>query len=94
MIQDPHGWILTLTSVCVVFSVLALLWLVFGLLGSGLRRKSVKADAPEVAAAITTALHLYLADTDQDRERLRLTIKPRESAWATPGRNFRKIRKP
>ena len=31
--QDPHGWILTVTAVAVVFGVLLLLWLIFALLG-------------------------------------------------------------
>ena len=30
--RDPHGWILTLVSVCVVFSALAILWFFFWLL--------------------------------------------------------------
>lgn len=31
--EDPHGWILTLVSVSVVFLALAILWFIFGLMG-------------------------------------------------------------
>ena len=41
--QDPHGWILTVTAIAVVFGVLLLLWLIFALLGMLFTRKK-KAD--------------------------------------------------
>lgn len=69
--RDPHGWILSLTSVSVVFAALALLWFLFWLLFDRPARKKGKEprhsrpdrefpDA-EVAAAIALAL-----DMDQD----------------------------
>ena len=48
--DDPHGWILTLTAVSVVFGVLMLLWLIFGLLGKGFQR----AEARRAAAAASS----------------------------------------
>lgn len=71
---DPHGWILTLTSVTVVFGALIVLWWLFSLIGrvftGGLRlprkapAKAVAAKgtpSPEEAAAIALAL-----DMEQD----------------------------
>ncbi len=63
--KDPQGWIMTLTSICVVFAVLILLWFIYSLVGkafSGKFRSSVpkvagaKGMSPEVAAAIAMAL--------------------------------------
>lgn len=61
---DPYGLIMTLTSVCVVFAVLILLWLVYAFAGKifsgGLCRKDSKAAkqgmTPETAAAIAMAI--------------------------------------
>ncbi|MCM1177360.1 MAG: OadG family protein [Bacteroidales bacterium] len=64
--KDPHGWIMTVTSVCVVFAVLILLWFIYSLVGkafTGKRSMESRAAAPakagmtgEVAAAIAMAL--------------------------------------
>ena len=43
--QDPHGWILTVVSVSVVFSALALLWFLFWLLFDRPARKKAAGDA-------------------------------------------------
>ena len=72
--RDPHGWILTLVSVSVVFSALAILWFFFwllferpakrkaGVIPSAARNlsKAQKAGTPdgEVAAAIALALDM------------------------------------
>ena len=72
--RDPHGWILTLVSVSVVFSALAILWFFFwllferpakrkaGVIPSAARNlsKAKKAGTPdgEVAAAIALALDM------------------------------------
>lgn len=66
--QDPHGWILSITSVCVVFTALALLWFLFwGLFERTARRKDrTKKPAvrkaldldDETAAAIALALDM------------------------------------
>ena len=43
--RDPHGWILTVVSVSVVFSALALLWFLFWLLFDRPARKKAAGDA-------------------------------------------------
>ncbi len=59
---DPHGWTLTLISVCVVFAALLILYGVYSLSGdifSGkFKRKAGKGaeNAQEIAAAIAMAL--------------------------------------
>lgn len=40
--KDPHGWILTIVSITVVFTALALLWLIFGLFFTPKRRHITK----------------------------------------------------
>ena len=65
--RDPHGWILTVVSVGVVFCALALLWFLFWLLFDRPARKAARpkktkpvkgtADA-EIAAAIALALDM------------------------------------
>ena len=55
--SDPHGIIITLVSVTVVFTALIILYFAYSLIGrlsSG--RKTVAAPAPEEAAAIALAL--------------------------------------
>lgn len=65
--RDPHGWILSLTSVSVVFAALALLWFLFWLLfdrraGRKASQKKAKGTPDEaIAAAIALAL-----DMEQD----------------------------
>ena len=70
--RDPHGWILTLVSVSVVFSALAILWFFFWLLFERPAKRKAAASAPvapkkktvsgtpdgEVAAAIALALDM------------------------------------
>lgn len=69
--RDPHGWILTLVSVSVVFSALAILWFFFWLLFERPAKKNAAAPAAkpapktangtpdgEVAAAIALALEM------------------------------------
>jgi len=48
--RDPHGWILSITSVSVVFSALAILWFLFWLLFD---RHAKKSAAPGKAAQVT-----------------------------------------
>lgn len=43
--RDPHGWILTIVSVSVVFSALAILWFFFWLLFDKQARKAAKSAA-------------------------------------------------
>lgn len=70
--KDPHGWVLTLISVCTVFIALIILAFIFGWIGEASKksmgvktnkekrkeRKSIKSGtmSPEVAAAISMAL--------------------------------------
>lgn len=56
--EDPHGWILTLVSVSVVFFALMLLWWLFAALFGQKKKKTPasKGMSPEVAAAISMAL--------------------------------------
>lgn len=56
--EDPHGWILTLVSVSVVFFALMLLWWLFATLFGQRKKKAPAAKGmnPEVAAAISMAL--------------------------------------
>lgn len=42
--RDPYGWILSLTSVCVVFSALAILWFLFWLLFDRPAKKKAEGD--------------------------------------------------
>ncbi len=59
---DPHGWILSIVSVSVVFASLAVLWFLFSMLFKPRMKKtpSVKSVdvTPEVAAAIAMALDM------------------------------------
>ena len=77
---DPHGWILALTAMTVVFTALIILYLLFKYIGilnirAG-KKKSAAAQATtvkessygevpaETYAAIATALHLYLVEEE------------------------------
>ena len=69
--SDPHGWILTLTSVSVVFGALILLRIIFGLIGKAFTKDERKQDAtpePEAAAAISLALQQYLQEGGDENE--------------------------
>ena len=66
---DPHGWTLSLVAVCVVFSALIILFLLYSLSGSiftGKFKRKPKGDpdAP-TAAAIALALSRYMSDEDE-----------------------------
>ncbi|MBO4455707.1 MAG: OadG family protein [Bacteroidales bacterium] len=66
---DPHGWTLSLVAVCVVFSALLVLFLLYSLSGGIFtgkfkRKPKTDPDAP-AAAAIAMALHSYLSDEDE-----------------------------
>ncbi len=65
--NDPHGWILTVTSVSVVFAALIILWWLFSAIGKGFK-KTQKAPAkkdPDEATAAAIALALDMeADGD------------------------------
>lgn len=92
---DPHGWILTLVAIGVVFLALLVLFGVYSLSGalfSGkIRAKSRRASAggeAETAAAIAAALSLYRQDAAGGEGRI--TIKSSPSPWADKSYGFRK----
>ena len=63
--KDPHGWVLTLISVMVVFSALLILAIIFGQIGKWNRRrqegpKPKRGREDEIAAAISMALRQEL----------------------------------
>ena len=69
--EDPHGWILSLVSILVVFCALTILWFLFNLLFDRPARKKLSAPkkkgAPadgDVAAAIAMALDLEQGGDD------------------------------
>ena len=86
--KDPHGVIITLVSVSVVFIALVLLYYAYALVGrivnGELRHERKKSKSPagksgvptdEEAAAIGLALSRYLNDTVHDMESYIITIK-------------------
>ena len=93
-VTDPHGWTLTVISIVVVFSALLILFCIYGLLGEIFmgtfkRRKKAPASAPmatgasddaEVAAAIATALDMYMRENMHDFEPGIITITPRDNS--------------
>lgn len=90
METDPHGWTLSIVSVCVVFSCLIILYGIYSLSGaifSGkFKKKAPVEKAPEavqqtpsavndeVQAAIALALHLYISSNAHDTESGVITV--------------------
>ena len=82
--MDPHGWIMALTAMSVVFTALILLYLIFKAIGNANIRAGKKRSAAaagteihesaygevpgEVYAAIATALHLYAEENESHDE--------------------------
>lgn len=105
--KDPHGFILALVSITVVFCALAILWGLFILLFrivEGKKKKEPSAeeaaaiglaldmeDNGEVYAAIAAAVDRYLGETAHDAEPFVVTIRPRTSAWNDKKQLFRKL---
>ncbi len=88
---DPHGWMLSLISVLVLFSALVLLYLIYSLIGKLSTRAMARRAAPPEspvdssgaeAAAIAMALNLYLAEYAHDRESGTITIRDEKSSWS------------
>ena len=91
---DPHGWILTVVAVLIVFSVLLVLFGVYSLSGVVFSNKEKPAegngnDSGAIAAAIAVALELYKSDFGTSDKRI--TIQRRPSQWADKSLNFKKI---
>lgn len=63
---DPHGWTLTLVSVCVVFCALLLLYRAYLIIGKAFtgqyKRKSKGGENDEQTAAIAIAIDRYLEE--------------------------------
>ena len=88
--RDPHGVIITLVSVAVVFSSLIILYYAYTLIG---KISNVESHSPseetaaaiamaldqelngETYAAISMALHLYSEETIHDKESYIITIR-------------------
>lgn len=87
---DPHGIIITVVSVLVVFASLAILHISYFLIGKVVgwhldwmdRREQASEpqaeDDAEAKAAIATAMHLYLNENSHDDESYLITIKRKE----------------
>lgn len=106
---DPHGWILTLISIGVVFSALLVLYGIYALSGGiasgrfkerflerrGRRaeRKGISPDE-ETAAAIALALYLSAEEEVHDRESGILSYKNQPGPWADKSLTFRKYPRP
>lgn len=80
--KAPDGILLALTSITIVFIVIASLIFAYSLVGKFMTRKkqvanSVKNDGPteKEIAAITMALDLYLNEEQHDEESYVITIK-------------------
>lgn len=90
---DPHGWILTLISVSVVFSALIILYGVYSLIGvlcSGRVRKKSSSPDEETAAAIALALELESGQTAGSTSSGKITITHRSIAWNNKEAGFRR----
>lgn len=84
--SDPHGIIITVVSVLVVYAALAILYCAYKLTGiivnseyvlkkTGVIPDTHEESDEEVQAAIATALHLYLSENCHDNESNIITIK-------------------
>lgn len=102
-ITDPHGFMLTIVSVSVVFLGLIILFCVYTLSGaifSG-RFSRKKADAKPAEAqagassdtdmaAVAAAVGMYLSDTLHDDETSIITISRQTSPWADKSLTMRR----
>ena len=86
--NDPHGIIITIVSVSVVFSSLIILYFAYSMIGKFVNLKRIQPSAdtavessqqhiptPEEVAVITLALQEYLDDSVHDKESYVITIK-------------------
>jgi len=97
MENDPHGFSLAITSVCFVFCVLLLLYVVYGISGNYFKRRARRLEAAEAAkaasdahvsdakaVAIARALRAYMRETGTETESGIVTITHRsDGAWRT-----------
>ena len=77
--NDPHGFIITIVSVSVVFAALIILYFAYTLVGkivnSKVSQQAQNQPTPEEAAAISLALQQHLDDTKHDKESYVITIR-------------------
>ncbi len=77
--NDPHGFIITIVSVCVVFAALIILYFAYTIVGkivnSKVSQQAQNQPTPEEAAAISLALQQHLDDTKHDKESYVITIR-------------------
>lgn len=79
--KDPHGFIITIVSVLVVFACLIILYFAYKLIGIAINKTAAsntsgKADIDkETAAAIAMALEEHLTANVHDKESYIITIK-------------------
>lgn len=77
--RDPHGFIMTLTAVAVVFSALFILYIFFGILGDIISGKLKRRISPKVKAAskvpdAETASAIALALQEQNAGEIQAAI--------------------
>lgn len=72
--NDPHGVIITVVSVAVVFASLIILYFAYTIIGKVANWKA-KDRADEIAAAISLALHEHADGDSHDKESYVITIK-------------------
>lgn len=77
--KDPHGLIISLVSVTMVFLCLIILYIAFVIIGkltSGhINIQTDNQDKDEVYASIGMAMHQYLNESVHDNESYTITIK-------------------
>ena len=77
--NDPHGFIITIVSVSVVFAALIILYFAYTIVGkivnSKVSQQAQNQPTPEEAAAISLALQQDLDDTKHDKESYVITIR-------------------
>lgn len=77
--NDPHGFIITIVSVSVVFAALIILYFAYTIVGkivnSKVSQQAQNQPTPEEAAAISLALQQHLDDTKHDKESYVITIR-------------------
>lgn len=77
--KDPHGLIISLVSITMVFLSLLILFVAYTIIGrltSGrVKRPKTKPEDEEAYAAIGMAMHQYLNEVIHDNESYTITIK-------------------
>lgn len=81
--RDPHGLIITVVSVGVVFAALLILYYAYTLVGKVVnysRKAATDKKVPdEIQAAIGMALHQHFNETSHDNESYIITIRRKQN---------------